>query len=333
MPFISVVPHFQCNTCLFMQFIHTSKAAQQILQDALEKGYVDCHIWKVLVTGAAGSGKTTLKHRLFGEDPPSLRCSTALAEAAIRAISREIVGTSITGWFRVTYEELMEMLGEALKAGVPMEKSTSGVTGVPIPLHEQPTKDFITCESKQPKVVNAPVTSSQTESTAAPPQVPTSSVSAQVSPTKKDLVQLVEKCQGSKRFLELQWIHFIDSGGQPQFHEVLPAFIRNTAATIFVMKLSERLDEHPVIEYYDGRGHLCGKPHRHALSNDQMLRCCVRTIHSQPSTGEGKHSKTLVVGTHRDLESACSETRVEKNRKLVDMLTPSLQDQVVFYRP
>ena len=316
-----------------MQFIHTSKAAQQILQDALEKGYVDCHIWKVLVTGAAGSGKTTLKHRLFGEDPPSLRCSTALAEAAIRAISREIVGASVTGWFRVTYEELMGLLGGALKAGVPMEKSTSGVTGVSVPLHEQPTKDFITCESKQPKAVIAPVTSSQTESTAASPQVPTSSVSAQVSPTKKDLVQLVEKCQGSKRFLELQWIHFIDSGGQPQFHEVLPAFIRNTAATIFVMKLSERLDEHPVIEYYDRRGHLCCKPHRHALSNDQMLRCCVRTIHSQPSTKEGKHSKTLVVGTHRDLESACSETRVEKNRKLVDMLTPSLQDQVVFYSP
>ena len=40
-------------------------------------------------------------------------------------------------------------------------------------------------------------------------------------------------------------------GGQSQFHEVLPAFIRNTTATIFVMKLSERLDEYPVIEYYD----------------------------------------------------------------------------------
>ena len=154
----------------------------------------------MLVTGAAGSGKTTLKHRLFGEDPPSLRCSTALAEAAIRAISREIVGTSVTGWFRVTYEELMEMLGGALKAGVPMEKSTSGVTGVPVPLHEQPTKDFITRESKQPKVVNASVTSSQTESTAASPQVPTSSVSAQVSPTKKRLSPAGRKMSRFKAF-------------------------------------------------------------------------------------------------------------------------------------
>ena len=101
----------------------------------------------MLVTGAAGSGKTSLKHRLFGEEPPSLRCSTALAEAAIRAISREIVGTSVTGWFQVTYEELMEMLGGALKAGVPMEKSPSGVaTGVVT--HKESTKTYTTHETK-----------------------------------------------------------------------------------------------------------------------------------------------------------------------------------------
>ena len=103
----------------------------------------------MLVTGAAGSGKTSLKHHLFGEEPPSLRCSTALAEAAIRAISREIVGTSVTGWFRVTYAELMEMLGGALKAGVPMEKSPSGVaTGL---VAQKQSTRATTPETKQPQ--------------------------------------------------------------------------------------------------------------------------------------------------------------------------------------
>ena len=291
----------------------------------------------MLVTGAAGSGKTTLKHRLFGEEPPGLRCTTALAEAAIRAISREIVGTSVTGWFRVTYEELMAMLGGALKAGVPMEKSSSGgATGVVA--HKQPTKVYTTHETKQPKVATAPgpVSTSpdpSTEATAAPLPVPTSNVSAQVSSSKQVLVQLVEKSKGSKRFLELQWIYFIDSGGQPQFHEVLPAFIRNTTATIFVIKLSERIDQHPMIEYFDKNGELCGKSYPHALSNEQLLQCCVRTIHSRPSTVDGKHSKTLVVGTHKDLESTCSETRIEKNRTLVKILMPILQDELVLYSP
>ena len=290
----------------------------------------------MLITGAAGSGKTSLKHRLFGEEPPSLRCSTALAEPAIRAISREIVCTNITGWFRVTYEKMMEMLGGALKAGIPMERSPSGVTGVAA--HKQPIEAYTTHGTKQPKLATPSEAvgsspKSSTEATAAPLPVPTSVVSAQVSSSKWELVQLVERSKGSKRFLELQWIHFIDSGGQPQFHEVLPAFIRNTTATVFVMKLSESLDEHPMIEYYDRNGELCGKSYPHALSNYQMLQCCIRTIHSQPSTGEGKHSKTVIVGTHRDLEPCSSESRAEKNRKLVDMLMPILQDELVLYSP
>ena len=79
------------------------------------------------------------------------------------------------------------MLGEALKAGIPMEKSPSAATEVPLPLHE-PTKDFTTNETKQPKVVAAPVDGSQklsTKTTVASPHVPTTSVSAQVSSTKK----------------------------------------------------------------------------------------------------------------------------------------------------
>ena len=110
-----------------------------------------------------------------------------------------------------------------------MEKSTSGVaTGVVA--HKEPAKTYTTHETKQPKIATAPgpVSTSpnpSTEATAAPLPAPTSNVSAQVSSSKQELVQLVEKCKGSKRFLELQWIHFTDSGGQSQFHEVLPAFI------------------------------------------------------------------------------------------------------------
>ena len=62
-----------------------------------------------------------------------------MAEAAIGAISREIVGTDLTGWFKVTPDELMAMLGGALKAGVPMEENMlqSGKHGAAI--HVQPT--------------------------------------------------------------------------------------------------------------------------------------------------------------------------------------------------
>jgi len=99
--------------------------------------------------GVAGSGKTSLKHCLFGEKPPSIRCSTALAEAAIRAISRAIVGTDLTGWFRVTYDQLMEMLGGALKVGVPMEK-TEALPSNTAPHEQLPERDDSDSEHLKP---------------------------------------------------------------------------------------------------------------------------------------------------------------------------------------
>ena len=285
--------------------------------------------------GVAGSGKTSLKHRLFGEEPPSIRRSTALAEAAIRAISRVIVGTDRTGWFRVSYDKLMEMLGGALKAGVPMEETNASSSDTPEAVaHELPPKMDASQPPKPPRRRNGPGTSSRASphNISASARTPTTPAT-QVSSAKVELVRLVEKSKGSKRLLELQWIHFIDSGGQPQFHEVLPAFIRNTTATMFVMKLSERLDEHPTIEYYDDNGKLCGKPSRYALRNDQMLQHCIRTVLSRPSTREGKCSKVVLVGTHRDLEGSSSESRAEKNSKLIDMLASSYQEQLVYYRP
>ena len=193
----------------------------------------------MLVTGAAGSGKTTLKHRLFGKEPPSIRCSTALAEAAIRAISREIVGTDLTGWFKVTPDELMELLGGALKPGVPMEERKF-MPGTSETGHKQPAQFSVPDHGKPSSVAYSTVdvsSVSSSKSTEAAVNVPTKistsdtkqskkdDISLSISPltpsvasshatttseapvtvssAKKDLVQLVEKSQGSKRFLEL----------------------------------------------------------------------------------------------------------------------------------
>ena len=80
------------------------------------------------------------------------------------------------------------------------------------------------------------------------------------------------------------------------------------------MKFSERLDENPRIGYYDKNGELCGLIHMHLV----MIKCS--SVMFEPLTHDhwqakvAKHSKTLVVGTHRDLQSTWSETWVEKNR-------------------
>ena len=315
------------NLCTDTRDTQTGK---QILDEALEKGYILCNLIKVLTLGAAGSGKTYTKYRLLREEPPVERCSTPLAEASIRAISRALFGKDLTGWIRISPEKFMKMLAEALIAGVPMEEKEqldplrAGVEQLKKTLSEENlSKESVRKENGHRKKGRKEKLHKK--------DPPTASVSSQPSPSSEQILRLVERSSGSKKFFEIQWINFIDSGGQPQFHELLPAFIRNTTVTMFVLKLSERLDQQPMIEYYE-EGKRCGDALPCHLRNDQILQRCIQMIHSHPSS-EGILSQMLFVGTHRDLEGKCLEARADKNKKLLKMFEPHFGENLVYYRP
>ena len=314
-----------------------TRTGKQILDEALQKGYILSNIIKVLTLGAAGSGKTSTKYRLLREEPPIDRCSTPLAEASIRAVSRALFGKDLkdlTGWIRILPEKFMEMLADALTAGVPMEEEEQlealreGVQQFKKNLSEENLhkgsvhKGSVRKENGQRKKGKEKLHKEDP---------PIASASSQPSPSSEQLVRLVERSSGSKKFFEIQWINFIDSGGQPQFHELLPAFIQNTTVTMIVLKLSERLDQQPMIEYYK-EGKRCGDPQLCRLRNDQILQRCIQMIHSHPSS-EGNLSHMMFVATHRDLEAECSETRADKNKRLLEMFTPHFLDQLIYYRP
>ena len=306
---------------------HETRTGKQILDEALENGYILCNIIKVLTLGAAGSGKTSTKYCLLREEPPSTRCSTPLAEASIRAISRALFGKDLTGWIRISPEKFMEMLADALIAGVPMEDQLealrAGVEQLTKNLSEENLhKESVRIENGHRKKGHKKKPHKET---------PRKSTPSQPSPSSEQILRLVERSSGSKKFFEIQWINFIDSGGQPQFHELLPAFIRNTTVTMFVLKLSERLDQQPMIEYYK-EGKSCGDALPCRLRNDQILQRCVQMIHSHPSS-EGNLSHMMFVATHRDLEAECSETRADKNRKLLEMFRPHFRAELVYYHP
>ena len=59
--------------------------------------------------------------------------------------------------------------------------------------------------------------------------------------------------QGGEKLLTSKWIHFIDSGGQPEFHDLLPVFVPNASVMLFVFNLSE------------GEGDTAIRGHMHAL--------------------------------------------------------------------
>ena len=55
--------------------------------EAMKNGYVERNFIKCLIIGAAGVGKTAIKHRLLNKDPPEVRKSTPLMENPVRAIT------------------------------------------------------------------------------------------------------------------------------------------------------------------------------------------------------------------------------------------------------
>ena len=122
----------------------------------------------------------------------------------------------------------------------------------------------------------------------------------------------------NRKLFGVKWIQFIDSGGQLQYHDILPLFIKDPMVTIFVLKLSEELSHHPTIEYYGADGKPVGKPYRSSLTHKQILQHCLGAIHSQDA-----HPLIVVVGTHRDAESECSESMKEKNQQLKALLVPT----------
>ena len=83
----------------------------------MSKGYVETSVTKCLILGAAGVGKTHLKHLLLNESPPEIRVSTGLADNPVRSVSCTLTGVvkDEDDWFRVNNDELLQMIGATIK--------------------------------------------------------------------------------------------------------------------------------------------------------------------------------------------------------------------------
>ena len=269
----------------------------------MKQGYIEVSIIKCLLLGTAGVGKTCLLHLLLGMLPPQLRQSTACIEQAIRAICVKYGIDSQGEWQKVDSDGLRDRLAGSVSchqkedgADVPPASDAS----LPFNQEEEAT-DFTGPESY----------------------------------TMEDIVKLLEEEREGEaqlgRLQDMTWVYLVDSGGQPQFHELLTAFFRNALIGIFVHKLSERLDDHPHVKYFDKEGKQCGTGYRLPHSNRDLFQHCIQTVQSLPYTTEESTCPRLgVVGTFRDEEHLCKgENRNEKNEQLREILRP-ISDSVLF---
>ena len=134
----------------------------------------------------------------------------------------------------------------------------------------------------------------------------------------------------AEELFSVEWIYLTDSGGQPQFHELLPLFVRDVSSILVVSRLCDRLDEYPLDEFYQD-DKLVGRSETVHLTAEDQIKCLIRSLLSRSSAD--KLPKVILVGTHRDKSDKCSESMDQKNEKLLEILGSEFDKQLIYYQP
>ena len=87
----------------------------------------------------------------------------------------------------------------------------------------------------------------------------------------------------------------MDSGGQPEFHDLIPIFNHSSSIVMFVFKLSEGLNQKPTIEYYEA-GTRVGNSRTSYMTHKEILEHTLKVFAVQ----NGKKPTILIIGTHKD---------------------------------
>ena len=313
--------------------------AQRLLDEATKNGYVTSQSIVIILVGIAGSGKSSFKRLVLDLPPEEERVSTMLAEATIRniSISRatiDVGGSEVVKWEVVSSEELLEMVADAVKevGSLQAQPSTSSKAISEEVANNSKSGDSSSelLKSLVSAVAKDEPHDHDTSENAATKQQPDTEFNF-----KDDfLLPLISKSKGSKQLLNVHWVYIIDTGGQPQFLQLLPAFIKSISSCVCFVRLDQGLDEKPLVKYFDTSGNQCGESSPSEHTNLQLVESCVRTIHSKCCFNSDEASPNFfVVGTHLDKyeNHSLPESIDIKNEKLAQKLNPLIEDSLMFY--
>ena len=336
-------------------------------------GFIQLDIDKVVMFGIAGSGKTCALAALLGLDPPDLRRSTPLMKRPIevvvvyvddllqwekktlkqvqetiaeiirsRAPVHQVPPTSAhpqagsqqlpsstapqqVAALSAREQEEVSMLVELLVAAL-TAKPTSTQLPQPTYTYTLPPSPYAALSASSPddKPTFTPLPESETNFDAL----------LQSSDVEEDFVSLINSSPpSSEPILRQKWTYVIDSGGQPQFQEVMPVFLNGASDFVYVFKAHESLNDRPMIAYFDDSGELVCEPHPSFHTNEESLKQCTRTICS--FTAKNKDippPRMLLLATHRDMvvEESLPGVLDSLHKKLREILLPHFKDQIVF---
>ena len=305
----------------------SDERAQELIDQALESGSLKQRNVVAVLTGITGSGKTWLLNRLFYRLPPDLYSSTGLAEQSFRGLLHHIGSVALGSWQLLSHQNILEFLASLFYAGMPeanvlslAEAITALDTTKPLPPPPPPPSSSASA-------------SLQRSTSRCPDRQKTQKLEKTLqSSTAQAMVNLVKVSKGSKDLL-LELVHMIDTGGQPEFMEVLPCIVHHSNLIVLVLNLAYGLDEYPSIAFHE-KGIAFKRGVRSRRTNRQVIQQLARTMQAKrPSRKRGQRSRIIAVGTHRDCVQGDLAARLEAlDRELRKILLPACRDELILYQ-
>ena len=146
---------------------------------------------------------------------------------------------------------------------------------------------------------------------------------------QEDLKNLMWESKKVNDFIQSHSIRILDSGGQPQFHELASILLPGITGITAVVKLSELLSACGEVAWYKD-GVQVNVPYASYLTNEQVIRHTLQAIQSQASSSDIEEMPNLAfVGTFQDQQHTCTaETPDEKDERLQSMITEILPEEM-----
>lgn len=293
----------------------------------MKEGYVTLHITKITICGPPSVGKTAFKALLLNQLPPLKHHSTPIATRPIQAIQRVSAEGSV--WEEVSEQDLLMTLSDACIRTTNEETIANNV-------------ETSCAENSQSQLLHS---SSSSSGTAAVQRLSEpSSMGKSTEYYSENILHYLKSrnAQCSRSFHEAHWIHLLDSGGQPQFSDMLCIFNRGNSLYVIVMKITESLEDKPTFTY-SVNGTPLSVPKELTATNLQIIENFVRSVAASRSSIVKIGDRSIsgkpafaIVATHCDKSKfkrliGLKETIKEKNAELQSHLKEFL-DLFIYYK-
>ena len=274
---------------------HSDQHRTAMVNQAIKKGYIRTRIIRSLINGPPGVGKSHLLVLLLGKPRPPIRNSTGIVKPPDEIYVPRRVET--------------EMIYAAAPSNWRQLQSIDD--------KEQILTDWVRAHCHGEEIDTDTTVDSDSE------YVPGTSS------TRKAVIEKLKQCNSDEQIPDMQFIHFMDTGGQPHFLEIQPAFVRNTSINLVVFKMCEKLGDRPRFEFViDGKEMMPGHKEWLQITNLQMIKQTARTLLSCKYSSQvnttglvvPSEPKMMLIGTFKDKVNQCSETPEMKERILNDQL-------------